>query len=508
MRRSFSLFIVCFLLISPVIKSQTLLSLKAQLRTRTEFRDGYATLNTLESSPAFFTSQRTRFTAGLTNRSIEFRMSIQDTRLWGQDASTINNSDGNRLMLHEGWALMNFLVDSSDHGHQYPKLQVKVGRQSLLYDDSRLLGDLDWLQQGRRHDALVVKYRNPIFHADAGFAFNQHSDATGKSGTFYQPGNVPPYITNSIGNLVATPAMMIPLAPGGLLSENSSVNGTPVLTTPAGTNGMNQLYKALQFVHLSAMRKKSKLSILLLADQFAKYRLDSSTVLSGNVYGRKYDVNGVNGRFTYGGLLTGSISNIHSNDILYTLGLYGQSGKNKEGKKLAGWHFTSSLAFKINAFSISPGFDYLSGNPASGEATVDHRFDPLYGTPHKFWGMMDYYYVATGSPTAGLMDPNIHMVYSFSRNTISADVHHFLLSHVSDLKSAQDFVPARNLGTEFDFVLKHILTPVIFIEFGYALMIANNNTEYVKKSTINQADHLPQWAYLMVSINPEIVFGK
>src|SRR3712207_7983172 len=27
----------------------------------------------------------------------------------------------------------------------------KIGRQELLYDDSRLLGNLDWLQQARRH---------------------------------------------------------------------------------------------------------------------------------------------------------------------------------------------------------------------------------------------------------------------------------------------------------------------------------------------------------------------
>jgi hypothetical protein len=31
-------------------------------------------------------------------------MSIQDVRVWGQDASTISNADGNKLMLHEGWA--------------------------------------------------------------------------------------------------------------------------------------------------------------------------------------------------------------------------------------------------------------------------------------------------------------------------------------------------------------------------------------------------------------------
>ena len=118
---------------------------------------------------------------------------------------------------------------------------------------------------------------------------------------------------------------------------------------------------------------------------------------------------------------------------------------------------------------------------------------------------MDYYYVATGSPAAGLMDPNIHLAYALKRTTFSADVHQFLLANIVNPKSVSGFTPARNLGTEFDLVVKHVVNPVISLELGYACMIANNNTEYVKKSTINQADHFPQWAYLMVGISPEIV---
>ena len=121
---------------------------------------------------------------------------------------------------------------------------------------------------------------------------------------------------------------------------------------------------------------------------------------------------------------------------------------------------------------------------------------------------MDYYYVASGSPAAGLMDPNIHMAYAFKRNTVTADVHQFMLAKITDPKSVAGFTPSRNLGTEFDLVFRHFLNPIISMEFGYAFMVANNNTEYVKKGTINQTDHSPQWAYLMVAVNPEIVFGK
>src|SRR5918993_7713 len=92
MFKSIYIVVASFLFITLSIKSQTVLTLKGQLRTRTELRDGYATLNDKESKPAFFTSQRGRITAGLSNRNLEFRISLQDVRLWGQDASTINGS--------------------------------------------------------------------------------------------------------------------------------------------------------------------------------------------------------------------------------------------------------------------------------------------------------------------------------------------------------------------------------------------------------------------------------
>src|SRR6185369_17459681 len=96
---------------------------------------------------------------------------IQDVRVWGQDASTINRTtsdpyDG--LMIHEAWAEIS-LVDT---GKVVKNFTLKIGRQELLYDDSRLLGNLDWLQQARRHDAIVFKLLNKGWQADAGFAFN------------------------------------------------------------------------------------------------------------------------------------------------------------------------------------------------------------------------------------------------------------------------------------------------------------------------------------------------
>ncbi len=55
-------------------------------------------------------------------------------------------------------------------------------------------------------------------------------------------------------------------------------------------------------------------------------------------------------------------------------------------------------------FSIGPGVDLTSGYSGSDPKKKYQRFDPLYGTPHKFWGLMDYFYVADGFGASGLQD--------------------------------------------------------------------------------------------------------
>src|SRR5690349_10705024 len=221
--------IVCFL--GRPLTSTAQFSLQGQLRTRSEVRNGLGTLNVKGTDAAFFTSQRARLTFGYKWDRVNFNFSVQDVRVWGQDASTINNADGNKLMVHEAWAevtLMN-VADTTIKTKGIDNLSFKIGRQALIYDDVRLLGDLDWLQQARRHDALLVKAMHHGWQLDLGAGFNQNSDAFGITGTSYTAGNVPPYVTNSLGALVATPAGLLPLAPNGGTGAKSSLTGAPVL---------------------------------------------------------------------------------------------------------------------------------------------------------------------------------------------------------------------------------------------------------------------------------------
>ena len=108
-----------FLLSAALLKAQAQLSLSAQIRTRTEFRNGVGILKPKVNDPAFFTSQRSRLTFNYKTNRVILNAALQDVRVWGQDASTISNADGNKLGLHEGWAelILANIKDSSYLAH-------------------------------------------------------------------------------------------------------------------------------------------------------------------------------------------------------------------------------------------------------------------------------------------------------------------------------------------------------------------------------------------------------
>ena len=83
--------------------------------------------------------------------------------------------------------------------------------------------------------------------------------------------------------------------------------------------------------------------------------------------------------------------------------------------------------YQINKkINIDAGSDYLSGkNMNSSSANISY-FNPLYGTHHKFYGYMEYFYVSNPHKNVGLSDSyiNINWVPSAKFNSQIA-FHHF-----------------------------------------------------------------------------------
>jgi hypothetical protein len=153
-----------FLLFLDSGKAFSQITLVGDFRTRTEYRHGFQTLMKEGQDHAFFTSQRSRIILGYKDPKYTVRFSVQDIRTWGSQ-STANASD-NLLSVHEAWVEYFFTK----------KFSLKGGRQELAYDNHRILGNLDWAQQGRKHDVALLKFTDSTFAVHAGFAFNQDKE--------------------------------------------------------------------------------------------------------------------------------------------------------------------------------------------------------------------------------------------------------------------------------------------------------------------------------------------
>lgn len=519
-----ALLFLMFLYCSMLIPAQAQFSFTGQLRTRTEIRNGVGNLVPDGSKSAAFTSQRTRFSLGYKwDNRLQFGVVVQDIRVWGQDASTISIADGSRMMLHEGWAELTLLNknDTSFKTKFIDQLSIKLGRQELIYDDSRLIGNLDWLQQARHHDMALLKAMHHGWQIDLGFAYNQNSDAFGLTNSSYVPGNIPAYVKNSAGMLVPVPTGMVSLAAGGNASNNSTMNGIPVFANPPSTNGATQQYKSFTSLYINKKFKTTRFSALFFNDNFSKYKLDSAgNSTEGYVYGRRFvksgttdlfDYSGTQHRYTYGVMINQDLLSSKTSKLSVQAAYYHQSGKDRDGLALDASHYTVAATYQTGKFSFTPGYDVLSGNDAVSPSGKDNRFDPLYGTPHKFWGYMDFFYAGTGSPAGGLNNPYFKIKYATAAVSLGMDIHSFSLN--KDMKRSDGTVIDKKLGTEIDWQLNYSLNKLTNIEFGYSLMNATSSMPYAKGQAVTDVAaagfrKTGNWFYAMLKFSPDFLYRK
>ena len=163
------------LLLTSGLVSKAQFKLTGEYRPLSELRHGYKTLAIEDAEPAFLISQRARLNAEFTSTRYKFGLSIQDVRIWG---STVQqNVSDNFTSVHQAWGEV--LINEA--------WSLKVGRQELTYDDGRLFGNANWLQQGRSHDLALLKYSAKNLQGHLGLAFNQDKDQL--TGTIYTLNN-------------------------------------------------------------------------------------------------------------------------------------------------------------------------------------------------------------------------------------------------------------------------------------------------------------------------------
>ncbi len=159
------------------VQSYAQLTINGELRPRAEYQNDTKTLNADATDPALFVSQRTRINTKFKTETYTFYVSMQDVRVWGDVKQLADN--GNSLSLHQAWGEVKFA----------PNFSVKVGRQEIILDDSRIFGNVGWAQQGRSHDAAIFKLGNSKYKLDLGIAYNQDTDKTTKGTDYNVAGN-------------------------------------------------------------------------------------------------------------------------------------------------------------------------------------------------------------------------------------------------------------------------------------------------------------------------------
>ncbi|WP_269225109.1 alginate export family protein [Flavobacterium eburneipallidum] len=145
-----------------------------QIRPRFEYTNGFGTLITPTTEHTSFIGNRSRVNLNYGDNKLTVKLSLQNISTWG-DVNTTPLASKNGVAAFEAYAEYKFTE----------KWSTKLGRQTLSYDNQRIIGGLDWATQGRSFDAALIKYKGAKSQLDLGFALNANSEAKVAAATPY-----------------------------------------------------------------------------------------------------------------------------------------------------------------------------------------------------------------------------------------------------------------------------------------------------------------------------------
>ena len=323
---------------------------------------------------------------------------------------------------------------------------AKVGRQSLSYDDQRIFGSDDWSMTGSFHDGLK-----------AGFEHGGHKI----------------HLFGGYNQNVA----------------NMSQGGS-------GYSGGIQPYKSLAAVwyHYDVPKTDFGAS-LLFVDIGVQSVLDESD--AGETFFQK---------------LAGTFLSWKPDNWDLEAAYYYQWGKEQWGIPIDAWMTSvKAVAKPSSRWAFRAGYDYLSGDenfavPGQGEIGLTHHdvvkgFSSLYGSHHKFYGAMDFFYVTTYvyGFTPGLQNLYAGATWTLGEKLSMDAAYHFLSTAavIPDAKMA--------LGHELELSATWTLGKEVSLSAGYSFMKGTETMSLLKRS----ADHNRlQWAWVMLRVMPNFFTTK
>jgi hypothetical protein len=321
--------------------------------------------------------------------------------------------------MHEAW--VDVKLDSM--------ISLKVGRQELVYDDHRILGNVDWAQEGRSHDAFVGKYESSNMKLHLGGAFNQ--------------------------------------------------SGQNVFSTTYPLKN----YKGMGFLWFeNKIDSNMRFTLLGITDAF-----------------QENDTNNYNYfRYTLGG------NYYYNSQSLELQGTgYYQLGQTIMAQDIAAYMFSLQAYYKFSGFKVGAGIDYLSGNDSENPSSNDYTaFNTLYGTNHKFYGLMDHFLdIPAHTAGGGLVDIYAKIKYDFMPKWVAAlDFHSFSLDKAI-INPTTAGLTEKGLASEIDLVITHTIASDIKLQLGYSYLIPADALKIVQGRPNGDNS---QWLWAMLIVTPEL----
>lgn len=131
------------------------------LRVRGEFRErfeGFNNSNFVEGRDDAYALSRFRFNVAVTaNKHLAFQANVQDARVADKEVGPTTAPFRGPFDLRTAFA---------DVGDAKAPLALRLGRQEIVFGESRLLGSLPWVNTGRSWDAARLILRTSMFQVD------------------------------------------------------------------------------------------------------------------------------------------------------------------------------------------------------------------------------------------------------------------------------------------------------------------------------------------------------
>ena len=321
---------------------------------------------------------------------------------------------------------------------------LKVGRQDISYDDQRIFGSDNWSMTGMSHDALKLGYEGHGHKVHVLGAYNQNPENM-NGGTYFS---------------------------GGL-----------------------QPYKAMEAVWYHYDITKANLGISLL-------------FMNAGMQG---GVQGVDEK-TFQQQLFGTYLNFTPKEWNAEAAYYRQCGTDESGLPIDAWMASLKVSYSPSKkFTAYSGYDFLSGDtyfatPKEGQLGVVRHdtirgFSSIYGSHHKFYGAMDFFYITTyyRGFTPGLRNAFAGIGWRPS-DKFSADLSYHHLATAIQLENAR-----KALGYEFEFSASYAVHKDAKLSAGFSYMRGTETMVILKRSSDNRQ---LQWVWVMFSVTPRLYSSR